>query len=331
MNVWKTGVAAQIFETPCIFITSTGRTGTQFFGYNTSRMIENCISLHEPDVLWLDRPYEWYTKIKEFGLFRMTLGKVLPRYSLRVLNIARHSGRLSDAQIVEYLRHLRLRVLAHIQPAVYVEANSVYGSLVDLLPRAFPNSRIVYIIRDPRVWVRSWMNMRIPFYSWRDVRSWFPHGRLAPHHIKGDPYLRTWRHLGQFEKLCWAWARENALALECASRTEAAKVFRFEDLFSGDTAQEHFVQLLRFVTRFPNGFEARWVFKPELLSQKVHSTSDGAFPGWRMWESKYVQQLDRHCRGLMERFGYGQEPEWQEKLRALTPALSSHFPHVPEL
>ena len=51
-------------ETPAIFITSMGRTGTQFLGYKMSQMIDDCTSVHEPDVLWLDRPNEWQV---EFG------------------------------------------------------------------------------------------------------------------------------------------------------------------------------------------------------------------------------------------------------------------------
>ncbi len=45
---------------PCIFITSAGRTGTQFLGYKMSHMIEDCTSIHEPDLLYISRPHEWY-------------------------------------------------------------------------------------------------------------------------------------------------------------------------------------------------------------------------------------------------------------------------------
>lgn len=299
---------------PCIFMTSTGRTATQFLGHNLSRFVVDCTSLHEPDSLWLDRPQEWYKKMKEFGVLRMTVGKMLPRYSLRTLSVVRYRGQLPDEQIVEYLRQLRAPILRTAPSTIYGEANGAYCALVDLLPHAFPNARVVYIIRDPRAWVQSWMNMNIPFYSWRDVRAWLPYGRLQPGQLYHDPYAPVWRQMSQFEKLCWAWARENAYAVARASQTDAVRVFRFEDLFEAETRMETFRNLLEFVTCFPNGLRAQWVLPQELLSQRVHSTKEGKFPPWTGWSSAIVKQLDRYCRPVMERFHYGQEPEWQEKL-----------------
>lgn len=37
-----------IFEKHCVFITSTGRTGTQFLAKSLNQMIEDCYSVHEP-------------------------------------------------------------------------------------------------------------------------------------------------------------------------------------------------------------------------------------------------------------------------------------------
>lgn len=299
---------------PCIFVTSLGRTATQFFGQRMSQMIAGCYSVHEPDLLSLDEPHQWYQKIKRFGLVRMTVGKLTTRYSLRLINVARQVGTLPDAQAVAYLRELRGDMVAKVTADIYLEANWQYRGLVDLLPLAFPNCRVIYIIRDPRSWVRSWMNKVSSYYSWRDYISWFKNGRLTPYHFPDDPYQEAWRHMTQFERLCWVWARENSYALACVQKTEAARVFRFEDLFGEQESHITFPQLLDFVTHFPNGWRAAWVLQPALLTQKLHATRRDTFPHWRQWTQAQAQQLDRHCRGLMDTFHYGQEPEWQRKI-----------------
>ena len=117
-----------------------------------------------------------------------------------------------------------------------------------------------------------------------------------------------------FEKLCWAWTRENSYALECASKTETVKVFRYEDLFDKKAGYETFLQMLQFVTSFPDGFRADWTFKPELMKEKVASTSGGKFPEWPEWSDEQVRQIQEHCAVLMKQFNYGNEPEWQERL-----------------
>lgn len=304
----------RFYNKPCIFIVSTGRTATAFFGETMSQMIEGCTSRHEADVLGLGRPHEWIAKVREFGLFHMTAGKLLPRYSLRTLGVARRSGRLPDAKIVEYLRQLRKDILTRVSSDVYLEANNQYSAFLDLLPVAFPNSRLVYIIRDPRSWVSSWLSMRFPFYSWRDVRSWFKNGRLNPRHIPGDPALAQWRCMTPFEKLCWAWARENAYALECARKTAAAQIVRYEDLFDEKTSHRTFIQILEFITNFPGGEKPRWTLKPELLLRRFNLAKGKPFPHWTEWSAADARRLDRYCRSLMDQFQYGQEPDWREKI-----------------
>ncbi len=70
----------------------------------------------------------------------------------------------------------------------------------------------------------------------------------------------------------------------------------------------------QFVTHFPNGFRATWRFSSDVLSEKVHSTDHGAFPQWAAWHRAQAAQLQTHCGDLMQRFGYGQEPEWLAKV-----------------
>lgn len=305
-----------VYKKPCIFITGLGRTGTHFFGYRMSRMIENCTSVHEPDVLHLFQPHEWCEKIREFGFFRMTFGKLMARYSLRALGVARRAEQISDSQAIQWLQQVRLRSLERMRTQIYLESNLQCGALVDLLPLALPNCRVVYVIRDPRFWVHSWMSKKrfISLYGQVDYISWLKNGRLTPYHLASDPYRSKWARMSRFEKLCWSWAASNSFGLVCVGKTEAAKVYRFEDLFEAGMDNRAFPEMLQFITTFPNGVKANWEFKPELLSEKLGSTSGGTFPEWTAWSDEQIQQLHRHCRVLMERFNYGNEEAWKERL-----------------
>ncbi|MBE9541763.1 MAG: sulfotransferase [Proteobacteria bacterium] len=303
----------EVFKKHCIFITSAGRTGTHFFGQNMMHLIEDCSSVHEPDVFAYRLPLKTFKRIREFGLLKMTVGKFLPRYSFKGLGIARISGRISDTEAVMCLRRMRFNTFENLRKGVYLEANFQLSEVADLIPLAFPNARIVYILRDPRSWVRSWMNMRGYIYSSRDIRSWFKNMRLTPYHFKDDPYQKRWKKMTRFEKLCWLWSREHAYALECAEKTEAVKVFRFEDLFEKNGDCEIMEQLLQFITEFSDGFKANWTLRPEILKQKTNESVRGSFPEWTEWTSEQVKLLDEHCGSLMRKLGYGNEPEWQVK------------------
>lgn len=297
---------------PCIFITSLGRTGTHFFGTNMMRMIEGCNSVHEPDIFYFDS--ELYKKIKEFGLFRMTAGKFFSRYSIRGLNIARQIGTIPDDEIVECIRHMRTNSLENAGAAILLESNCSWSSLVDLLPKAFPNARVAYILRDPRSWICSWLNNAGARYSPLDVRSWFKDTRLTPHHIKGDPNQARWKEMTIFDKFCWFWNAENSFALECANRSDSIKVFRFEDIFCKDNDYEAMIEMLEHLTAFPVGFRPEWKLDRELMGRKTNTEYGDRFPEWDRWEPWQVRSLDDHCGDLMALFAYGEEPEWRERL-----------------
>jgi hypothetical protein len=62
-------------------LTSLGRTGTLFIGENASRMIRDCVSYHEADVIVPTGAFNWGRKQRAQGLLRMTMGTLLRRHS----------------------------------------------------------------------------------------------------------------------------------------------------------------------------------------------------------------------------------------------------------
>lgn len=294
----------------CIFLTSTGRTGTQLFGYAMSRMIEGSTSVHEPDHLWLSRPGEWWPKVKRFGIYRMTLGQLDPETSLNMLTADRIRGKVSDESAKEHLFTIRNNVIAGCTETIYIEANPQYIGLIDLIPRVFEGARIVLIIRDPRTWIRSTINAPLYLqYSPLDFRMWL-NLRVRPTDLAGDPHAAEWKRMSTFERRCWYWNLANRFALGAAERTHNCLVLRYEDLFSTESAGTTFSKLLSLCTESGDK-RVKYQFRPELIERKVHSTSDkGSFPPWQSWDEHRARLLDRHCGTLMARFNYGQEEEW---------------------
>jgi hypothetical protein len=298
-----------------IFITSLGRTGTLFLGENASRMIGDSISYHEVDVLVPSEAHNWRRKLRGQNLLRMTVGKLLPRHSLATLGVARVAKRVSDDEAVEVIRRLRGRFFAQQRAGIVLEANTQYADLADLLPRAFPNSRTVFVVRDPRGWVRSLMNRRDSVYTARDPRSWFPHTRIRPHHTGERALAERWRRMPLFEKLAWSWAARHRHVLPRLEGEPRSRVLRYEDLFESEEKAVRFREMLEFITAFPDGFTAPFTFDPAILGERSHSSRHGAFPHWREWSPELARRLDELCGEVMRPFGYGTEPAWAEKLR----------------
>lgn len=301
-------------EKHLIFITSLGRTGTLFIGENASRMIRDCVSYHEVDVLVPTEARNWARKMRGQSLLRMTVGKLLPRRSLATLGVWRVAGRIGDEEALGVIRDLRADFFAAQAAGVVLEANTQYADLADLLPRAFPQANVVFVIRDPRAWVRSMMNFRAGLYAWRDPRGWFPHMRVRPHDTGEADLARRWRRMPRFEKIAWSWAARHRAILPRIAGNPRIRLLRYEDILESAGKEASFRAMLDFATAFPDGFRAAVAFDPALLAQRSHSSRDGSFPGWRRWDAGLALALERHCGGLMRPFGYGGEPEWTEKL-----------------
>jgi hypothetical protein len=109
------------------FITSTGRTGTDFFTTLFNNYVENTWSLHEP------KP-----------AFR--------RRSHQLLN------RNHNAYDILYFKLPRLYRHRKKNAEWYIETNYHLATCFDFLRTVFPGSLIIHVIRDGREVVTSWLN-----------------------------------------------------------------------------------------------------------------------------------------------------------------------------
>lgn len=298
--------------TKCIFITSAGRTGTRFMGQTFTKLMPNSISYHEPSVLNWRHRREWLWKIMTFGLLNMTFRKIIGCHSMKRCSHKRLLNLLPDEEIIRSLHIQRDRfIMAHLNK-IYIESNWMFCGIFDLLDRAFPNSRIIYLVRDPRTWTISNINWG-RWYQKGDWISLLYLGRLRADMFRNDRYRDQWSSFSPFEKLCWSWQKLTSFALERITTSQSVKIYKYEDVFLSPYKYECFAELVEFATKFPDGTSVDFEIPENVLDKVIHK-SMRKMPPWKEWSHHTAKRLHKICGKTMREFGYGEEPEWKEKL-----------------
>lgn len=306
-----------MIEKPSIIICSLGRTGTTFFNHFFQKHFPQIDSFHEPATIHY-KSKKFLTdlsfNIRYFGFANTILKKALGRWGILNLSRQRICGRISRAEAVRRLEKERAGFIKLLPKNFYLESNYHYYGVLDLLPEVFTKYRAVYIIRDPRDWVRSYINL-FGWYHYTDINMHIGN-RLSADDFPGDEYKKNWKGLSQFEKLCWAWNKQNSYVRDISQGLPQSNFrwFRFEDIFGKKNGFQEFFDLLEFVCSIDPG---RLKAKPEMgesIKQKIHKPKKYFFPKWTEWTSAQARALNKLCGPLMRRFGYGQEEEWQKKL-----------------
>ncbi len=296
-----------MIEKPSILITSTGRTGTEFFAKLFADIIPNCTSLHEPDIFkfnGVEKRLAYYRQqTQRAGIWRMFFLKAIGKWNLAKLSDSRVLGHLSYHQSVSNLQDQRIGFITKMPGTVYIEANLGYYGLLDVIPDVFKHHKEIYIIRDGRNWVRSMVNWG-EVYGKKGIRKYFSHRWPAASDIPDDPYAEKWDNLSRFEKLCWAWTKLNGYALNSISKNPHVRVFHFERIFSGEERYQYLNDLVTFATSLPGIDHELIIGKTNgWLEQKIHQSSN-EFPGWEKWTTEQRHQFEKMCGQLMEELGY---------------------------
>lgn len=292
-----------------VIIASPGRTGTKYFGESLKYIIDNCYSIHEPDVL-NHNIADTMIKIQKFGLDHMIFSKLVGSKSTRMLSEKRLQGNLSEAKILDSIRKLRLNYYSKIKQELIVESYYAWYGLLDLLPKVFTNIKIIGIVRDPRDWVRSNMNWGT-HYGKRDTVIRLGFNRLNPVSLNDNNFLKDWSRTSPFEKLCWEWniITQNLLY---PINDEYYKLYRYEELFLKNNNSQVF-KMIKFITKW-----GEKEFSSDLslleINKTIHRNISYKFPNWEDWSKENAQILNRYCGELMRKLDYGMEKDWLSKL-----------------
>jgi hypothetical protein len=287
------------------FIVSGGRTGTQLFGHMLSEVLDDCFSVHEPDVFVGMKPRS-LRRILTFGLWHVLVGRLLGRTGARVIGQKLICGSITTEEARAYIRSSRTAYYRTISRPLIVESNGQWWPLLRELHEVWPQAKVIVIIRDPRDWVRSWMNKK-GRYDRHDWVSRLPPGRLTPERVGDSAWKDRWPDLGTFGQLAWEWSFLNRRMLSAISGASYARVFRFEDIFAAGGGTLH--ELVQFAATHHD--RCYRLHDLEKLVRTVKNSSTGDMPRWCAWHPDKARLMDELCGPLMRRFDYGFEPEWQ--------------------
>lgn len=295
-----------------VFVISGGRTGTQFLGDRLSAAITDSYSVHDPDILsvYVKRVA---ARIKVFGLWNMTIGKALGRTGVRSIGQRLITGEIDRSTALSRIHNLRSHYHESIRESLVIESNSQWLYVCDEIATIWPHARVIVVVRDPRTWIRSWLNKGIRWRPYDPVRL-FPPGRLTPRETGDSAWIRRWRSFDTLGKLAWEWRFVYGRLQAHVERNPNARLFRFEDLFEADN-DNAMHQLVSFSASHPMR-QYRFTV-PEEFRTNIQNASHGSYPDWREWAPEQAKLVDDLCGLLMKRFGYGNEESWKQKLEGI--------------
>jgi len=288
-------------EKPTIIITSLGRTGTKFFTLLFRELLPHATILHDPDRI--NSRESILRQMKESGMMNLFVWRTLGRWRLVSVSDKRVTGALDERQALSELMRQRANFIENKPGSVYVESNSSFYGLLDLLPKAFNRHRVVYLVRDGRTWVRSQMNWNVLYADWGYLKKRLSHRWPTAEEMPEDPYYERWPFMSRFERICWAWSRLNQFALRGVENNPHTRVFRFEDIFNSEADHEPLETLIGFALTLTDWESGDLPYERAWLNRKVHESVEG-FPEWRDWSREQKGQFWGICGSLMEELGY---------------------------
>lgn len=295
-----------MIERPAIIVTSLGRTGTTFFSSLFGEIIPNCDSFHEPDIVQYfgtnDRFEAFKKRVRDAGFYNMVFRKLLGRWSLIKLSDNRLIGKLSYDNAVKDVLKQRTGFVQSKHGSIYIESNAGYYGLMDILRDVYRHHKAIFLIRDARDWVSSAMRVE-ELYGKKGIRKMLAHKMPEATQFPDDPLQADWRFTSRFVKLCWAWSKLNEYALQTVSENPHARVFRFENIFSGKEKYSHLKDVIEHATALPGLEHAKLGSTEGWLEKKINQSSNDR-QEWQNWTPEQQRQFERICGPLMERLGY---------------------------
>jgi hypothetical protein len=297
-----------------IFLISSGRTGTEFFGKRLKDLSQYIYSVHEPDRLSIKKHKrkELFLKLKKLGVYNVLIMRMLGKTGTRALSLKRLNNKIDKENTIERIISDR-KLLHHSYSQVYIESNWQLFGLLDTL-NELRNSKIIFLFRDPRNWVMSWMNREKGWYSESDLLlriNLLGFKRITPKNV--GIYNPDWKNYDRFQKLCWVWNYLNSTFYNAIDDSNPnIQYFFFEDIFTkkDPTTIKNF---LKFTLN--DYFNEEYVNQMlKTLNKKVNQSTTKRFPQWPNWDRKQCKDLHYFCGELMQKLGYGNEPEWLEKI-----------------
>jgi hypothetical protein len=293
-------------EKHAVFIVSAGRTGTQFLAKALPQMIDDCAAFHEPDTLWMDRLWDYFSRVywqqvKRHGIYHMTWGQT--HATATHLATARYKGQVTDAEATAWFDRLRGRWLGEVPESIFVESNGLLWGVVDLIMERMPNAKVVMVVREPRAWIRSAV-LASHFRAFKPPDYDFLGFSPRPYHQEPVAHPKAeWARMSLPNKYAWLYGMLNESLVGTLANNPRAIILRYEDLFEGGGQRPAFERLLNFASSFGDGFERQTTLRHDLVDRPMDSTREGEDANAAAYTPD-EDLLQRHCGEIMRRFDY---------------------------
>lgn len=265
-----------------VLIISTGRTGTIFFSQLIGELYPVVSAYHERG---FSRPFQILTNAYFAHYF--------PQWGLKLAWLLLKEQEIRDCQ-----------------NDFHLDANCFLYGMVPILVNLHPDIKIVHIVRDPRTYVTSHLNFSrfrpTSFIANYLIPFWQPSPFLI-----GEISWRNYFSLTRMERYAWIWSFKNQIMESLEDIGVSYLRVQFENVFYSEQPDDVFGRITDFIG-LPRKIGIRDRFR-----KPVNQAPKDRFPEWHGWSSAQCVKFHSVCGNRMVRYGYGNEPEWKEKLGIL--------------
>lgn len=252
-------------NTDCVFVLSTGRTGTATLAelLDLSPEIE---AYHEPPPNMIKERQSAFHEVASN-----------PDKYVRIFVRAR-SGLIAQASL---------------RNKMYAETSARLTFFAPVISQTCPNAKFIHLVRHPGAVVRSGMRR-----GWYDKNSRLNRYRIYPAHE--DPFFAEWEMSSAFEKICWYWNAYNTFALRFRTTIPAERslLLKAEDLFEGG------MKTMRGLFDFLQVECPSQNYIEKILGEKMNRQVKGHFPAFGEWEESKYKRLHAIAGDTMAELGY---------------------------
>lgn len=237
---------------PVSLIVATGRTGTRFLGLNAHRLIQDCCSDHEPDVI-MGFTRADLQKVLRFGPYNTVIGRGLGLTGLRNYGRMLHFGEMTPDTIAKRIVNERRRIYTRCKQKLFIESNPQWALLLPTLDQIFSDYVVAGIVRHPYDFIGSMADhAAVKNRTWYGLTS-APLARRRFHRVgpgieNAQPPIAL--HGDHRWHLAWSWQYYNRKLVDWIESRSDARLYRFEEIFSlpGRATRQ---SLLEFLARNP--------------------------------------------------------------------------------
>lgn len=258
------------FQRPCLFVLSTGRTGTQTLA-SLLNLADNVFAYHEPEP-------------KLYGLgncFYKNLS--FCRENPTAASIFKEAFLTARRQLLSYSIKFQKG---------YIETSPQVTFLAPVISALIPKAKFIHCVRDPRAVIRSGMR-----------RNWYRGNVNDRFRIIPDETIdvsQQWSTYTPLQKNAWLWAEthRNIEAFLCEIDESQRILIHSEKIFSNEPETIH--RLFKFIDASPPPYSK----VERILNKRLNNQVHGNFPPIHQWEDNMLETVKPFINELALGYGY---------------------------